>query len=128
VFTIEEIDELHRRFGQADTLPDYVHALAELGVVRYDSFVADGHSEYVGLDTRTVSSSPAHKTLSVVGTSDCDAFLGHLRRHERGETSYTDMSKGLAESGIERWTVDTHAMTMTFYDTAGTALLVEQIS
>ena len=128
MFTIEEIDELHRRFGRADTLPAFVHALAELGVVRCHSFVSDGHSEYVGLDARTVSSSPVHQTLSVAGTSDCDAFLGHLRRHEHGETSYLDMSEGLADSEVERWTVDTHAMTMTFYDTTGSALLVEQIS
>jgi uncharacterized protein YbcV (DUF1398 family) len=38
------------------------------------------------------------------------------------------MSKGLAASGIERWSVDTHAMTMTFYDRSGEALLVEQVS
>jgi uncharacterized protein YbcV (DUF1398 family) len=38
------------------------------------------------------------------------------------------MSKGLADSGIGRWSVDTHAMTMTFYDRSGHALLVEQIT
>jgi uncharacterized protein YbcV (DUF1398 family) len=37
------------------------------------------------------------------------------------------MSKGLADSGIEKWTVDTDAMTMTFYDRSGDVLLVEQI-
>jgi uncharacterized protein YbcV (DUF1398 family) len=81
----------------------------------------------MGLDARTVSLSPAHDGLSVAGTSDCDAFLGHLRSHEQGETSYLEMSTGLADSGIERWTVDTHTMTMTFYDRSGDVLLVEQI-
>ncbi len=38
------------------------------------------------------------------------------------------MSRGLAESGIEKWTVDTDAMTMTFCDRAGNDLLVEQIT
>ena len=56
-----------------------------------------------------------------------DAFLDHLRRHERGETSYLEMSRGLAQSGIERWSVDCRAMTKTFYDSAGHAVLVEQI-
>jgi hypothetical protein len=32
-----------------------------------------------------------------------------------------------AESWIEKWTVDTGRMTMTFYDTAGREMLVEQI-
>ncbi len=33
----------------------------------------------------------------------------------------------LAQSGIEKWTVDTRRMTMTFYDKAGREMLVEQI-
>jgi uncharacterized protein YbcV (DUF1398 family) len=37
------------------------------------------------------------------------------------------MSEGLADSGIERWSVDTDAMTMTFYSRSGDALLVERI-
>jgi len=32
------------------------------------------------------------------------------------------------QSGIEKWTVDTGRMTMTFYDTAGIEMLVEQIT
>jgi uncharacterized protein YbcV (DUF1398 family) len=38
------------------------------------------------------------------------------------------MSRGMAKSGIEKWTIDTSRMTMTFYDKAGTEMLVEQIS
>ncbi len=37
------------------------------------------------------------------------------------------MSKGLAESGIEKWTVDTNRMTLTFYDKAGTKMQIEAI-
>jgi uncharacterized protein YbcV (DUF1398 family) len=52
----------------------------------------------------------------------------HLRRHERRETTYLEMSRGLAQSGIEKWTVDTGRMTITFYDKAGSEMLVEQIT
>jgi hypothetical protein len=38
------------------------------------------------------------------------------------------MARGLAQSGIEKWTVDTGRMTMTFYDKASTEILIEQIS
>jgi hypothetical protein len=37
------------------------------------------------------------------------------------------MSKGPADSGVERWTVDTTRMTP-FYDRGGNALLVEAIT
>ncbi|HWD55434.1 MAG TPA: DUF1398 family protein [Acidimicrobiales bacterium] len=52
----------------------------------------------------------------------------HGRRHERGETSYVEMSAGLADSGIERWSVDTQAMTIIFYDRSGGVMLIEQIT
>ena len=128
MFTLEEIDKLHERLGSAETLTEYVQALAALGVDRYDSFVCDGHSEYWGSGRHRVISQAVHDVLAVARASDRDAFLDHLRRHERGETSYIEMSKGLAASGIERWHVDTRAMTMTFYDRSGEALLVEQVS
>jgi hypothetical protein len=38
------------------------------------------------------------------------------------------MSRGLAESGIEKWTVDTNRMTVTFYDKAGNEILIEASS
>jgi uncharacterized protein YbcV (DUF1398 family) len=127
VFTIEQIQELHGRLGRAESLLDYVESLAALGVVRYDSFVFDGHSEYTGSEGERVVSNAAHVELIIAEGSDRAAFLEHLRRHERGETDYLEMSTGLAASGIEKWTVDTEAMTMTFYDRSGVALLVEEI-
>ncbi len=128
MFTVEQIEELHGRLGKAEMLPEYVRSLAALGVVRYDSFVSDGHSEYFGPDTQRVITDAVHEQLSIAERSDRNEFLDHLRRHERGETSYLEMSMGLAESGIERWTVDTYAMTMTFYDRSDGVLLVEQIT
>ena len=96
--------------------------------MRYDSFVSDGHSEYEGPDAERIASPPAHETLSVAEDSDREAFVDHLKRHERGDTGYLEMSRGLADSGVQKWTVDTHAMTMTYYDRTGAALLVEKIT
>ncbi|MFZ0814629.1 MAG: DUF1398 family protein [Candidatus Sulfotelmatobacter sp.] len=127
MFTIEQIDNLHARLGSAKMFTEYVLALQALGVERYDSYLADGHSEYFG-HGHTVVSPPVHEVLPVAETSQRETFLEHLRRHERRETSYLEMSSGLAQSGIEKWTVDTVQMTMTFYDKAGSEMLVEQIS
>lgn len=54
--------------------------------------------------------------------------LQHLRRHELRQTTYLEMSEGLAQSGIEEVDVDTDRMTMTFYDKVGREMLVKQIS
>ena len=126
MFTIEQIDDLHAGLGSARTLPEYVRALKALGVERYDSYLADGHSEYFGQGGQRVVSPPVHEVLPVAETGQRETFLQHLRRHERHQTTYLEMSRGLAQSGIEKWTVDTGRMTMTFYDKA--EMLVEQIS
>ena len=127
MFTIERINDLHARLGSARTLPEYVLALKGLGVERYDSYLADGHSEYFGRGGHRVVSPPVHEVLPVAQTGQRETFLQHLRRHERRETTYLEMSRGLAQSGIEKWTVDTGRMTMRFYDKAGSEMLVEQI-
>lgn len=128
MFTIEHINDLHARLGSAKTLAEYVRALKALGVERYDSYLADGHSEYFGQGGYRVVSPAVHEVLPVAETGEREMFLQHLRRHERRETTYLEMSRGLAQSGIEKWTVDTGRMTMTFYDKAGSAMLVERIS
>jgi uncharacterized protein YbcV (DUF1398 family) len=128
VFTIEQIDDVHDRLGTAETLADYVRALRALGVERYDSYLTDGHSEYFGKDDRTVVSPPVHEPLAIADTSDHTALLEHLRLHNEHKTTYVETSKGLAASGIVKWTVDTTKMTMSFRDGAGNALLVEPIA
>jgi uncharacterized protein YbcV (DUF1398 family) len=128
MFTIEQINDLHDRLGSAKTLAEYVRALKAIGVERYDSYLADGHSEYFGQSGDRVASPPVHEVFPVAESGQREMFLEHLGRHERRETSYLEMSRGLAQSGIEKWTVNTGRMTMTFYDKAGTEMLMEQIS
>ena len=48
MFTLEEINDIHDRLGEAETLPQYLEALKNIGVDKYDSFITDGHSEYFG--------------------------------------------------------------------------------
>jgi Protein of unknown function (DUF1398) len=84
--TIEQINDVHTRLGSARTLPEYVRALKALGVERYDSYLADGHSEYFGQGGHTVVSPPVHEVLPVAETgqrensfSTCAATSGARR-------------------------------------------------
>ena len=127
MFTIEQINDLHDRLGTMESFGEYVRALKSVGVERFDSYLVDGHSEFVGTDGHTVMSPEAHENLTVADTSNREAFLEHLNLHSQHQTSYVEMSQSLAESGIEKWTVDVNRMTMTYYDKAGNALLIEPI-
>jgi uncharacterized protein YbcV (DUF1398 family) len=127
MFTIGQINDLHDRLGQAETLLEYVRGLNAIGVEKYDSYLTDGHSEYFGKPGQKVISPPVHSQLSISEKSDKEKFLKHLKLSEEGKITYIEMSEGLAESGTEKWTVDTSEMTMTFYDRAGSEMLVERI-
>jgi uncharacterized protein YbcV (DUF1398 family) len=128
MFTLEQINEIHDRLGRAESLAQYAKALNALGVEIYDSYIMDGHSEYFGKSGHTVISPPAYEILTIANTSDKEQFLKHLDLHNQGKTSYLEMSKALADSGIEKWTVDTKNMTMTFYDTLEVEVFTETIS
>ena len=127
MFTLEQIDDIHHRFGRQDTLVQYLQALNAIGVERSDSFLTDGHSEYFGQGGESVITPPAHEVLTVAGTSSRDGLVEHLALHSQGKTSYLEMSKGLARSGVEKWTFDTSALTIAYYDKAGNELLTEAV-
>lgn len=127
MFTLAQIDDLHHRLGDAETLGVYLQALQAIGVEKVDSYLTDGHSVYVGEDDYQVVSPPVHEALTIAEESNRNDFLGHLSLHEQGKTSYFEMSKGLAASGIEKWTMHTHVMTIIYYDKTGNEMLVEHI-
>ena len=83
-----------------------MRALNSLGVETCDSYLTDGHSEYFGIDGYTVKSPAAHEKLSIAETSRREEFIEHLNLHNQHATTYLEMSKGLAASGIEKWMVE----------------------
>ncbi|RTL69582.1 MAG: DUF1398 domain-containing protein [Pseudonocardiaceae bacterium] len=128
VFTLEDITRIHDELGNADTLPEYLRALRDIGVRHYDSFVADGHSEYHTADGHTLASGATHTTFIVSDTCDRPAFLDFMTLVEQGGVGYEQMSRRLAELGVEKWTFDTAALTITYTDRAGRTLLSEQVA
>jgi hypothetical protein len=69
MFGIEQINDLHARLGSAKTFPEYVRSLSALGIKQYDSYLADGHSEYFWQGGHRVVSPPVHEVLAVAETS-----------------------------------------------------------
>jgi len=127
MFTIEQINTIHDHLGKARTFLQYVQALHKLGVTCYDSFLSDGHSEYFGANGYSVHTPAIHQRLTIAANGDKVSLSKHLDLHAKGKTTYLELSKGLADSGVQKWTVDTAKHTMTFYDAAGSALLTETI-
>ena len=72
-------------------------------------------------------SSSAHEKLKIAAVSNREDFIKHLNLHSQRKTTYLEMSRGVADSGAEKWTFDTNKMTMTYYDRGSNVMLVEEI-
>ena len=124
MFTLSDITEAHKRVKTGADFPQYARDLIAMGVTAYDTYVSDGHTVYLGNAEPFVS--PAkYDTLTIANTSNKTYFLERLRLHQSGGTDYTTFCQDCAECGIEKWTLDMTAHTCTYYDLAGSELIVE---
>lgn len=67
------------------------------------------------------------KTLQLQKKSNQVQFENDLKAHQEGKTDYAAFCEDCAKLGIEKWTVDTSAMTCTYFDKAGNEMLQEKI-
>jgi uncharacterized protein YbcV (DUF1398 family) len=127
MFTIEQIKVAHSRVKSGADFPNYIQDLIQLGVKSYDTFVADGHAVYFGVDNHQTQSEGKYAELTVVDKSNIEQFKHYLKIHQKGETDYLTFCTHSAQCGVEKWTVETTAMTCTYYDKDGNKILEERI-
>jgi uncharacterized protein YbcV (DUF1398 family) len=127
MFTLEQITDIHDRLGNSGTLSGYLRALRDIGVETYDSYITDGHSEYFGEDGQKLVGPAFHETFAIAETCDREQFLQYMQQVEQGSIGYVEMSKALADNGVEKWTFDTEKLTITYLDKAGNVLLSENV-
>ena len=127
MFTINQIKAAHSKVKNGADFPAYVQDLIGLGISSYDTFVADGHSEYYNSSTARFVDEPKYGTLEVASKSDAEAFKQYLKLHQQGGSDYPTFCRHSAETGVEKWRVDTAMMTCTYYDRTGNKMLVETI-
>lgn len=127
MFTIQQIKEAHSKVKSGADFSNLVQDFINLGIVRYDSFVIDGHKKYSGKDGEYIAGDAMYPELEVSTKSDEEQFKHYLKIHQQGQTDYFTFCKHAAETGVEKWTVDTTKMTCTYYDKDGNNMLEENI-
>ncbi|GAA4470443.1 DUF1398 family protein [Nemorincola caseinilytica] len=127
MFTIDQIKQAHSKVRSGADFPAYIRELKLLGVTRYESYVADGHTDYYGSADHMASSLPKYETLAVADIANAAQFKTDLKTHQQGGTDYPTFCSDSAKGGIEKWIVDLQQMTCTYYDKQGNEVLVEQI-
>lgn len=126
MFTLEQLAEARSRVKSGADFPALVQTFIQLGVRRYTTWLTDGHTDYEGADQR-LSSPPTHAEHPIADRVDRDHFLARIKHHQQGLSDYPTICNEARAAGVQRWVVDTVAMTCTYFDKAGNAVLVEEI-
>lgn len=127
MFTVEQIKAAHSKVKSGADFPLYIQDLVKLNVMSYETYVADGHTDYSGEDGYAISSDKKYATLTIADSPNISQFDSDLKAHQQGKTDYATFCSDCAKSGVEKWTVDLEAMTCTYYDKAGNDMLTETI-
>ncbi|AXP79426.1 hypothetical protein CJ739_328 [Mariniflexile rhizosphaerae] len=127
MFTVEQIKAAHSKVKSGADFPAYIQDLKKLGVTYYETFVADGHTDYYGANNYKTTSPAKYPDLAIAETSNEEQFKSDLKAHQEGKTNYPTFCSDSAKSGIEKWAVSMDKMTCTYFDISGTKILVENI-
>jgi uncharacterized protein YbcV (DUF1398 family) len=128
MFTTEQIKAAHSKVKSGADFPAYIQDIKKLGVTYYETFVADGHTNYYGAnDYKTTSPAKKYEPLAIADECNKDQFKSDLKEHQQGKTDYPTFIRMSAKMGIEKWTVCMEKMTCTYFDKMGNEILVEEI-
>jgi uncharacterized protein YbcV (DUF1398 family) len=127
MFTLEQIHQAHSKVQTGADFPKYIQALKNLGVISYEVSVRDASVMYLGLDNFLIKTTTGLDPLVIVLTPDLETFISDLKNHQNGNTDYPTFCRDCAKSGIEKWRVLIDALTCTYFDISGNAVLVETI-
>ncbi len=125
MFTVRQIELAHSKIKTGADFPKYIQEIKELGVIGFETWVTDSHTEYFGRNDFQTMSEPKYEKMEIADISDQGKFTEYLKIHQKGESDYYTFCKHCAETGIEKWFVNLDKMTCTYYDKAGNEVLVE---
>ena len=125
MFTVKQIDDAHSKVKSGADFPNYIQDLVGLGVLRFETFVSDSHSDYHGADDFQTSSAAKYETLEIADILDLEAFRKDLKEHQQGKTDYVMFVESCARYGISKWIMDLGEMTCAYYDKDGNLVLTE---
>jgi len=127
MFTVAAIEQAHDKVKSGADFPKYIQEIKAMGVLSFETWMKDSHTDYRGANGFHTSSAPQYEALTISEATNKDRFTNQLKTHQQGGTDYYTFCKDCAETGIEKWIVDLEKMTCTYFDSAGHEILVEQI-
>lgn len=127
MFTLEQIEQAHKKVKSGADFPRYIQKIKEIGVKGFETWVTDSSTEYFGKNQFSIKSKSTYNELIISNISNKEDFIAQLKIHQQGESDYFTFCKKCAENGIEKWVVNLEEMTCIYFDKIGTEILVEKI-
>lgn len=127
MFSIEQIKAAHNKVKSGADFPVYIREIKAMGVTHYETFVADGHTEYYGENDFKAVAPGKYEPIFVSDISNIDQFKLDLKAHQQGKSDYLTFIDQCAHHGVEKWAVDMTKMTCTYFDKTDNEILVETI-
>lgn len=127
MFTIAQIKEAHSKVKSGADFPNYIREIKNLGVMTYETFVSDGHTDYFGDPVYKQTSPATYSPVNISDECNMEQFKKDLKAHQKGETDYPTFIGDCAKSGVDKWVVCIEKMSCTYYDKEGKVILAEVI-
>ncbi len=127
MFTLDQIKTAHSKVKSGADFPAYIQEIKKLGVLSYQTFVSDVHTDYFGENDFKISTLPNDNILSITDKSNPEQFKTYLKAHQQGKTDFPTFRIDCAKSGIEKWVTSLENMTCTYFDKQGNVVLEEII-
>lgn len=127
MFTVEQIEQAHKKVKSGADFPKYIQEIKNFGVKGFETWVKDSHTEYFGENNFSTKSKSKYDELDISDNSNKENFIVQLKFHQQGKTDYFTFCIDCAETGIEKWVVRLDEMTCIYYDKKGNEILVEEI-
>lgn len=125
MFTEDQIVAAFAKVQNGADFPQFVRDLMALGVVHYDTQVADGATVYVGADGTTVAKAAVYPPLAIADQASAEALHKAISATQRGETDYPTFCQQVAAAGAASWRVDLVAFAVIYHDLAGAVMVRE---
>ena len=104
-FTVADIEKAHEKVKSGADFPNYIKEIKSLGVIAFETWVVDSHTNYFGTDNFEKTSDAQYDDLMIVDDVNIEKFTAYLKIHQKGETNYFTFCKHCAETGVEKWKV-----------------------
>ncbi len=127
MFTLSQITTAQEKTRTGSDFPQYAKDLRSLGITRFVTWVRDSHTDYSASDGYSLSSPAMYTEKTISGNVQPAKFRDYLLAHQQGQSDYSTFCDHCAETGVEKWVVDLHEMTCTYFDQAGNEVLTEEI-